>query len=56
MDDLFSVFTAVTGLSKDELIGGAVNPEKQPELLRKVSENARPRDTFKEAIDEMNRK
>lgn len=41
VDALFSILETVSGLKKEELIDGALNPEKQPELLRKAHERIR---------------
>ena len=50
LNDLFAIAKLVTGLSREE---AAIDPEKQQAALRKVAENAKPKDVFKDAVDEM---
>lgn len=39
LDALFAIAGTITGLSKEEMVDAAIHPEKQPEMLHKISEN-----------------
>ena len=53
LNDLFAIAKLGTGLSHEEIVEAAVDPEKQQAALRKISENAKPQDVFKDAVDEL---